>query len=540
MTCVFALHSALPPPELFPSPFCQAVPHALAQAAAERVKQGLAADGWFATEGKMFGVLVVRTQSGQLAYLKAFSGMLQGQWLVQGFVPPLFDAHQRATFEREGALQVARLERQVKALQANGEWLALREEQSRLEKVARQQAEALAQRHRALRALRRARRDALDKAEVTHEQRNVELDALAQQSRADKAEQKRSDSAHRALLAPLQTPLQRHARRHKAAVRLLHLVCRHLMRRIHECYVLSNVCGETRGLRALFAPAEPPAGAGDCAAPKLLAYAHAHGLRPLALAEFWWGPPPSTGGRVPGAFYPACKGKCGPLVPFMLQGLHVAPSRSNGAASASVLEVVYEDNFVVVVNKPAGLLSVPGRGPDNQDSVLTRLQFLMPQPVFVVHRLDQDTSGLLLAAKSQTAYVILQRQFAARRVHKQYVAWVEGVVKEDTGVITLPLRLDVHDRPRQVVDPQAGKPALTSWTVRSREPLRTCVTLSPHTGRTHQLRVHCAHPQGLGAPIVGDRLYGQADDRLCLHAEELGFAHPLSGQSLRFRVAAPF
>jgi tRNA pseudouridine32 synthase/23S rRNA pseudouridine746 synthase len=316
------------------------------------------------------------------------------------------------------------------------------------------------------------------------------------------------------------------------------------MRRIHDTYEVPNARGERRPLRALFSPGAPPSGAADCAAPKLLAHAFTHGLRPLALAEFWWGTPPSSGGRVSGAFYAACRDKCGPLLPFMLEGLSVAPPRtfSPPAVVAEDLTVVFEDAWVVVVDKPQGLLSVPAKDTSVTDSVLARLRARYPWATgpLLAHRLDLDTSGLLVAALDPRTYADLQRQFTQREVHKRYVAWVEGHVRGDEGTIDFPMRVDLDDRPRQIHDPVHGKSAVTRWQVLERRGGRTRVAFFPLTGRTHQLRVHAAHPLGLGAPIVGDRLYGHPDDRLHLHAESLSFRHPGTGQLVSFERPAPF
>ncbi len=317
---------------------------------------------------------------------------------------------------------------------------------------------------------------------------------------------------------------------------------------IQNTYQFTNALGNLRSLRDIFAPAEPPGGAGDCAAPKLLAYAYRMNLRPVALAEFWWGAPPKSGDRRAGSFYPACHGKCGPILSHMLGGLRADPPPVFGAARIDAAEprVVYEDEWLLIVDKPCGLLSVPGRSAQLQDCVLTRLRTRYPAATgpLLVHRLDLDTSGLLLAAKDSATYAALQRLFAQREIAKRYVAWVEGGVRGDSGTIDLPLRLDIDDRPRHIHDPQFGKRAITSWQVLQRLHSRTKVLLMPHTGRTHQLRVHAAHPDGLDAPILGDRLYGRAapsdDERLLLHAESLTFLHPATGQTVHIERPSPF
>jgi tRNA pseudouridine32 synthase / 23S rRNA pseudouridine746 synthase len=318
-----------------------------------------------------------------------------------------------------------------------------------------------------------------------------------------------------------------------------------LLEQIFEGYLIPSARGQQRPVKDLFAPARPPGGTGDCAAPKLFAHAQREGLRPVALAEFWWGTPPAAGGRRPGEYYPSCRGKCGPVLAHMLDGWDVDPPPLFGAPGAVPPAqpcTVFEDQWLVVVDKPVGLLSVPGRDPRLSDSVLSRLRDRYPEasgPV-LVHRLDLDTSGLLLAAKDADTHAALQRQFLDRQVDKRYVAWLEGAVTGEAGVIDLPLRVDLDDRPRQIHDPIHGKPAITEWRVIARRQHRTRVAFTPRTGRTHQLRVHAAHAVGLGAPIVGDRLYGRPDRRLLLHAEGLAFTHPHTGARVALECPAPF
>jgi tRNA pseudouridine32 synthase/23S rRNA pseudouridine746 synthase len=323
---------------------------------------------------------------------------------------------------------------------------------------------------------------------------------------------------------------------------------RELLPAIQNTYNFANALGEVRALRDLFAPKEPPGGAGDCAAPKLLAQAYAQGLRPLALAEFWWGAPPRTGDRRAGSFYPACQGKCPPILAHMLGGLPADPPPVFGAAAipASEPRVVYEDEYLVVVDKPCGLLSVPGRSGLLRDSVSTRLRARYPDATgqLVVHRLDLDTSGLLLAAKHATTFSALQRLFSLREIRKRYVAWLDGDVVGNEGMIDFPMRRDIDDRPRQIHDPVHGKAEVTGCQVMARENGRTKVALTPHTGRTHQLRVHASNPLGLDAPIVGDRLYGRTapehGERLLLHAESLAFMHPDTGVEVVLTSPVPF
>jgi tRNA pseudouridine32 synthase/23S rRNA pseudouridine746 synthase len=525
---MFVRHLAAPAclPEHFPSPFAT-VPHALAVQAAEDLQRTLPP----ATEGKMFGVLVVE-DAGRIGYLAAFSGMLDGAWDVPGFAPPVFDLAARDAFwlagERElGALdaRLAEIEAELVPVRAALAALALRHDA---------ELELVRARHRGNRASRRAARTAA----ADH---GVALHELAQESRHDTAERKRIAAAHVGERAPIAARIEPLAEAHAKLLGDKRARSRDLLVRIHATYAIANARGERRGLRELFAPAEPPGGAGDCAAPKLLALAYREALRPIALAEFWWGPPPATGGRHPGAYYPACRGKCGPLLAFMLEGLAAeeAPLHGAGRVPACEPRTVYEDEWMVAVEKPPGLLSVPGRSGALRDSVLVRLRARYPDAQ-VVHRLDLDASGLLLVAKDAETYVALQRLFARREIAKRYIAWLDGAVAHDAGTVELALRVDLDDRPRQIHDPVHGKDAITEWRVIERAAGRTRVALYPRTGRAHQLRVHAAHPSGIGAPIVGDRLYGKPGERLLLHAEALAFEHPRTGQRIALERPAPF
>ena len=323
---------------------------------------------------------------------------------------------------------------------------------------------------------------------------------------------------------------------------------RALTTQIHDTYHFANLRGDVQSLRSLFAPGEPPTGSGDCAAPKLLAHAYRLGLQPIALAEFWWGAAPASGDRREGVFYAACRGKCFPILTHMLSGLLVDPSPQFGTTALDSAEprVVYEDEYLLVVNKPSGLLTVPGRSASLADCVVSRLRARYPHATgpLAVHRLDLDTSGLLLIAKHANTARALQRMFSLREIEKHYVACLDGNIAAAHGHITLPLRLDVDDRPRHIHDPVFGKPAHTEWHVLARENGRTRVRFTAHTGRSHQLRVHAVHPEGLDAPIVGDRLYGHnapsKDERMQLHAERLVFVHPVSGVRLVIEQSAPF
>ncbi len=322
---------------------------------------------------------------------------------------------------------------------------------------------------------------------------------------------------------------------------------RALLPKLQATYRLRSGSGQTRGLAEIFSPRPIPGGAGDCAAPKLLQHAFRIGARPLALAEFWWGDPTPAGGRLHGVFYPACRGRCAKILPFMLEGIECEPppQYGNQGVSDDAPATVYEDEDLWIVDKPAGLLSVPGRGNALRDSVQMRLQqrahledSSWPR---LAHRLDQATSGLLIVAKNKPAYVGIQQQFSRRTIVKRYEALLHGRVTGE-GLIDLPLRPDIDDRPRQMHDPVHGKPASTRWKSLGVDGDLSRVALWPETGRTHQLRLHAAHAQGLGAPMLGDPIYGYPDDapRLMLHAAELRLVQPRTRARLEFAVPVPF
>ena len=315
-------------------------------------------------------------------------------------------------------------------------------------------------------------------------------------------------------------------------------------------YQFLNARGETRDLIDIWQDYHcsprikkkyplPPGGTGDCCAPKLLQYAYQHGLKPVCMAEFWWGPSPNSDVRHHGQFYPACRGKCKPVLTWMLQGLDVDPNPEEAGFPHLVPEIIFEDEAMAVLNKPSGMLSVPGRTEDY--SVATWAQRQWPGAI-LAHRLDMGTSGLIVVAKSLEAYHPLQEQFVKRTIRKRYIAVLDGIVAEPQGRISLPLLSNPMNRPRQVVDYHRGKSAVTEYEVLTSANAVTLVALHPHTGRTHQLRVHCAHHDGLGCPILGDELYGQKENasRLCLHSDRLELTHPVTGERMHFELPYPF
>ena len=446
---VHPLSTDIAPPKRFTYPFCYE-PHPLCILAAEEVKREI--ERIQPKEGKMFGVLVVTSADGSfltsvtpgdgVAFLAAYSGLLEGRNDWDYFVPPVFDAQQPDGYFKTKEREIMQSEAHKQMSQELQLWL-FRQYQ-----------------------MLNARGEVKDLVEIWQDY--------------------------------------------------------HCSPRIRNKYPL------------------PPGGTGDCCAPKLLQYAYQHGLKPVCMAEFWWGPSPKSEIRQHGQFYPACRGKCKPVLTWMLQGLDVDPDPEEVGLPHLQPEIVYDDEVLAVVNKPSGMLSVPGR--TEHYCVATWAQQRW-EGAMMVHRLDMCTSGLLLVAKTTDAYHHLQRQFEAHTIKKKYLALVEGIPQKEHGIIDLPLFCDPINRPRQVVDYEHGKRAITEYRVISTQRDGSFVSLLalwPHTGRTHQLRMHCAHPDGLGCPILGDELYGHKSDRLYLQAQAITFIHPVTGKRLHIELKNEF
>ncbi len=530
-------------PACFPSPFA-AIPHPLAIRAAEIVRQDLqdaspnGHDFFQPGQGKMMGVLVVRDLAGEIGFLRSVSGMLGRCWQVPGFVPPLFDLQDRERFWPAGQVRLDVLGKKQAALQ-QGEIAEAKEALRELDLRHQDAALVLAQEH----ALRKAQR-ARDRLGCENTSESVALlRDLSGQSQADRKEGKRLRALHREQREKFVEVLQALEERRVAIKRERTAVSNGLLQQIQAGYRLVSAEGESRSLESFFAPEIPPGGSGDCAAPKLLGYANQKKLHPLALAEFWWGLSPSGSVRHHEYFYPPCRSRCQPILPFLLQGLAVEPAPVYGSEATDAQEpsVVYEDAFLVVVHKPSGLLSVPGASPLLQDCALSRMQARAPgeEERWPIHRLDLDTSGLLMLAKTLDVYKSMQRQFAEGKIEKEYLAWLEGTGLPESGEIDLPLRVDLLDRPRQIVDFEHGKSSETHFRVLERRNQATKVAFVPRTGRTHQLRVHASHSKGLGMPILGDRLYGRPGGRLRLHAHRLRFAHPVTKEGMDLQCVPP-
>ena len=493
--------------------------------------------------GKMFGVLLVRSAQGELGYLSAFSGKLAEQNLLPKFVPTVFDMLAEESFFRQELEDITALNTQVKVLTANplvAQLTALvNQYQTEYKTLEQQQRQTMIDG----RADRKRQRQQAEKVLTGNELKAV-LDDLAKQSVTEKNVLKYLKLEWDEKIGLIHSELTALTSEIAHAKQQRKVLSNTLQNKLFEQYCFLNARGEEKSLKAIFAPTTnpvPPAGAGECAAPKLLHYAYKHGFTPLAMAEFWWGVSPKSEVRQHKKFYPSCHGKCNPILGHMLQGLEVDPNplEENWAADKA-LEVIYQDEAIVVVNKPSGLLSVPGK--TIKDSAYTRVQALFTdvEGPFVIHRLDMATSGLLVFALTRRANKSLQKQFITRGVEKRYIAMVEGIVEQTQGEINLPMRGDPDDRPRQLVCFEHGKPATTYWQLIHIDNGRSKLYMQPKTGRTHQLRVHCAHHMGLNMAMVGDGLYGERDSRLHLHAEQLSFDHPYDHRRLTFSTPCDF
>ncbi len=529
--------SLLSLPEKFTYPF-HYTPHPLCIVAAGEVGHYLETKGEWQDElrkGKMFGVLIVRTGEGKVGYLAAFSGILAGKNLHAYFVPPVYDVQKPSGFFRVEEEHISGINRRIKELQADVRYKDCKQRLADETILARRVLDEIRERMK----VAKKERDRLRSADM-----QVDSEQLIRESQFQKAELKRQKQYWKDHLASLQAEIEAYEveiERLKAERKSCSAA---LQQWLFKQFRMLNARGEEQNLCDLFkdtAQKTPPAGAGECAAPKLLQYAYRNDWQPLAMAEFWWGDSPKNEIRRHGYYYPACKGKCGPILKHMLQGLHVEENPlETDMHRGTELEIMYEDEWLSVVNKPAGMLSVPGKS--DIDSVYGRVRRMYPEATgpMIVHRLDMATSGLILIAKTKDVHQNLQAQFKNRTVCKRYVAWLDGIVEEKEGHIELPLRPDPEDRPRQVVDAVHGKPAVTDYAVLHYQSGRTFISFIPKTGRTHQLRVHSAHPLGLNAPIVGDELYGRKADRLYLHAEYLGFIHPVSGVYMEIEKESGF
>ena len=650
------LNVSIPSPRQFTYPFCYDV-DPLAEAASEELQHYIATTGLMSAEkgcGKMFGVLVVEYEDEegalQRGFLAAYSGLLGGRNDWQYFVPPVFDAQQPDGHFKRTEREISAINREISAIEHDPQYLQSVAQHEEMTKRLQAEVEAFKVEVDAAKARRDARRKS---GEPLSEEEQAEM---VRESQFMKAELRRRRKAMEQAESTFHNP---HATLLKSLQLQRKQMSDELQRWLFAAYRMLNAKGEERDLIDIFREythAMPPAGAGDCCAPKLLQYAYQHRLRPVCMAEFWWGESPASEIRHHLHYYPACRSKCLPILTHMLKGLDVAPNPLAQKRHTAEPRVLYADEYILVVDKPAGMLSVPGKAesvrsefsdsanisveeyfaqltigttgvvggagiparttaPNYSDNnsqcrgqesprllqLPTNSQFTTNSKFLkAAHRLDMDTSGLLVLARTEQAYVELQRQFASRETVKRYEAVLSGVPKHivggygipavaiantggygipavaianscshlyfydqglrqecrsllrlepfaiqfakySSGCISLPLIADINDRPRQRVDMEHGKPAYTLYDIKKVDKGRTLIHLYPKTGRTHQLRVHCAHPQGLACPILGDPLYGtERADRMYLHAAELTFRHPITGEPMHFLSPSGF
>ena len=542
-------------PERFTFPFYYQ-PHPLCVLAAQQLQQHLETQTQWQHNfgllddpnniiGKMFGVLLVKNTAGKLGFISAFSGKLAEQNHIHGFVPPVFDLLSEDSFFLSEKVAINTLNKKIKELQDTPKLFVLKQALITLKALNSQQLSVLRGELVENRKARKIQRQTLQ-SDVNSSITDKGLTELAQQSVYDKWRLKELNNQSQQSVEQLQAKVDELIEPIAELKLQRKILSADLQYRIFSEYQFLNKELVPKSLVDIFAETAlktPPAGAGECAAPKLLHYAFQQHLTPLAMAEFWWGASPKSEVKKHQQYYPACAGKCQPILKHMLVGMQLDenPFLYNYAQGKS-LDIIYQDQDMLVVNKPSEFLSVPGK--EVSDSVYLRIKQQFPDATgpIIVHRLDMSTSGLMVIALNPQANKYLQKQFIHREVRKQYVALVEGLPLQDDGEIHLPLRGDLYDRPKQIVCNQDGKQAKTLWQVLERYPARnqTKVLLTPHTGRTHQLRVHCAHAQGLNMPIVGDDLYGTLANRLHLQAQSLKIKHPVSKKVMTFKLEAEF
>lgn len=525
----------LPHPDLFTNPF-HYTPHPLCLLAVKQIQESLPPPAPH-LKGKMYGTLVVKTADGQPGFLAACSGNEQQHETPIPFVPQVFDITHPNGFFRAGEAELNEINRAIAHAEKSSVLKKLRQELD----VETKQAQTHLQEAKTAMARAKLKRQAIRQESADHPAHQQIIERLIKESQTEKSNFNKLKKEYKRRVQKKQELLTHHLEQIEVLKRQRKERSAQLQKQLFDSYLFLNAVGESKSASRIFestAMKVPPAGTGDCCAPKLLQYAYRHQLTPLAMAEFWWGPSPKKEIRQHGHFYPACKSKCEPVLGHMLQGLAIAPAKTQHKEQP--IQLIYEDAAIALIHKPAGLLSVPGK--EESTSVYSQVKALYPHASgpLIVHRLDMATSGLMLIAKTKEAHQHLQKQFLDKTIQKKYVAWLDGHIQEETGRVDLPLRVDLDDRPRQLVCHEHGKQALTRWEVIERSGKRTKVRFYPITGRTHQLRVHAAHPLGLNTPIVGDELYGIKDKRLMLHAGQITFQHPTTSKKMTFQLAEDF
>ena len=540
-------------PEKFTFPFYYK-PHPLAKIATKEVQEylenqtdfkhnfGLSEDNTTLPIGKMFGVLVVKNSKNEIGYLTAFSGKLADKSLPDKFVPPVFNMRSYGSFYLKGEEEITEMNHRLSFLEQNENYIDLKKSLQNITKSINDDLEKEKEKLKRYKKERKARKktgkSTLNKSDFKLLEKKLIQESFNNQFYYKELEEyyKNKVARKRKELAAFEDEIGSIKKERKEK-------SNYLQQTLFSKYAFLNHKKESRSLLDIFNnPAiKPPAGSGDCSAPKLLQHAFLNDLTPICMAEFWWGISPNSAIRKHKNFYPACQGRCKPILTHMLGGIEMDENLLlENLAENQELEIVYEDNVLLIVNKPSEFLSVPGK--NISDSVYTRIKEKYPKATgpLIVHRIDMSTSGILLLTKTKEAHKVLQSQFIKRTIKKRYVALLDGDLTENSGTIKLPLRVDLDDRPRQLVDFEYGKNAETNWQIIKKENGKTKVYFYPITGRTHQLRVHAAHKDGLNTPIVGDDLYGKKENRLHLHAEFIEFSHPETNKKMSFTIAADF
>lgn len=492
--------------------------------------------------GKMFGVLVVKNKQGELGYLAAFSGKLGDHSTPEKFVPPIFNMRIEGDFYRNGELKIEEIGEQITLLKKDQTYLDLKKSIKKSTKIIAEDLELQRKKMKVKKTERKFRKKTA-KETLSEKEFNIFTEKLAQESFNDQFYYKELQEYYESKVEKNRKLLDEFETQIFNLIKIRKETSAKLQERLFEKYQFLNSLKEQKGLKDIFnnPSIRPPAGAGDCSAPKLLQYSFQNDLTPISMAEFWWGISPNSEIRKHKNFYPACQSRCKPILTHMLQGIKMDENLLlENLVEKQNLEIIYEDEVLIVINKPAEFLSVPGK--EITDSIYTWIKKKYPDATgpLIVHRLDMSTSGILVLTKTKESNKALQSQFIKRTVKKRYVALLDGDLEVNSGEINLPLRVDLDDRPRQLVCFEHGKNAVTKWKVIERKNKKTRVHFYPVTGRTHQLRVHAAHKNGLNTPIIGDDLYGKKENRLHLHAEFIEFTHPTSKELIRFSVEADF
>ena len=522
----------------------------------------------------------------RFGFLAAFSGNLAGSNLHSFFVPPVFDLLRPGDFFKVEEGNISAINQQIKEITNSQEYKSLKERVNDIRSYSEQKLRDAKEKLKEAKLLRDQERnkinnillstkdinhhyssntssisdtnfgDNITKTDPTATHRQLTYSAehivkyesilrnLVKESQFQKAEYKRLEKTLKDQIAQKEEELNRKENEIYALKQERKTRSAALQMKLFEHFQMLNAKGEKKDLCQIFHEVRhsiPPAGAGECALPKLLQYAYLHHLKPLAFGEFWWGESPKDEIRRHGQFYPSCKGKCEPILQHMLVGLEVDSNPlSIQIPESNPLKIIYEDEWIIAIDKPAGMLSTPGK--EITDSVYERLRKMYPfaSGPLLVHRLDMATSGILLGAKTKEIHAQLQSLFEARAVRKIYTAILDGIPVQKKGCINLPLCLNPMNRPRQMVSYEYGKEAITYYNVLEIEGNNSLVQFNLETGRTHQIRMHAAHQLGLNCPIKGDDLYGKHADRLYLHATEVEFVHPMTHKKLVIKSAVPF